>query len=195
MFASSRSSSMSLSSPLSTLTPSSPAQSLSLLDFPSPASNPFSKQKSNLSVTSVYTPFTPSPLVDPAYPYPDISEIAIAHDPSFELPPDLLPPFPLKSSISTMTISSDEDEMSDGSTLDAPFSPIPMLIYGTEKGQHHGVIPTCVKFTSSTENTVKALNSPVASSSTKPSKIKSQYISTGSNPHLRRREKAYRCPV
>jgi len=121
----------------------------------------------------------------------------MAHDPSFEFPPDLFPPFALKSPIST--VSSDEDEeMSDGSTLDVPLSPIPTFIYGTEKGQLLGAIPKHVRSTSSTEKikiAVKALNSSVASSSTKSSKTKNRYIGTGSNPNLRRREKAYRCPV
>ena len=196
--ASSRSSSMSPSSPSSPLTPSSTAPS-SPSDFSSPTSGPFAKRKLSLSVTPVYTPFTPSLPVDPAYPYPDTSEIVMAHDPSFEFPPDLFPPFPLKSPLSTMTISSDEDEeMSDGSTFDAPLSPIPTFIYGTEKGQLLGAIPKHVRSTSSTEkikSAVKALNSSVASSSTKSSKTKNRYIGTSSNPNLRRREKAYRCPV
>lgn len=123
----------------------------------------------------------------------------MAHDPSFEFPPDLFPPFPLKSPISTTTVSSDEDEeMSDGSTLDAPLSPIPTFVYGTEKGKLLGAIPKLVQSPSSTEkikSAVKALNSSVASSSTKSSKTKSRYIGTGSNPNLRRREKAYRCPT
>jgi hypothetical protein len=123
----------------------------------------------------------------------------MAHDPSFEFPPDLFPPFALKSPAPTSTISSDEDEeMSDGGTLDTPLSPIPTYVYGTQKGQLLGAIPKHIKSASSTEkikSAVKALNSSGASSSIKSSKTKSRYIGTSSNPNLRRREKAYRCPV
>ena len=166
-------------------------------DISSPGSGPFVERKLSLSVTSVYTPFTPNLPVDPAYRYPDTSEIIKAHNPPFEFPPDLFPPFPLKLPISTTTMSSGEDEeMPNGSTFNAPLSPT--FIYDAERGQLFGADPKHVNSTSSAEeikSAAKALNSSGASSFMESSKTKSWYIGTSFNPNSQPRKRAYRCPV
>ena len=186
---SSRSSSV-LSSPNSCscpLSPSPPTPS-SPSDLHSRLHGTFERRKSGIVVAPVYTPFTPSLPVDPAYPYPDSTEIDM---PLCDFSQDFYPTYSVQ--LPSHFDDDEEEDMSDTpSATDHPTSPIPTYVYGPDKSHPIAQIPKTVR--SATLDGLKgALR--MSSSSSKSSKVKNRQTHPSSSSNARRREKAYRCPV
>lgn len=141
----------------------------------------FERRKSNIGIAPVYTPFTPSLPVDPAYPYPSSTEIDM---PLYDFSQDFYPTYPVQLPASPFD---DEEDMSEAGLTDHPTSPIPTYVYGPDKTHPIAQIPK----TSHSPTLDGALRLSIS----KNSKAKNRHINPNHSPTSRRREKAYRCPV
>jgi len=180
---SSRSSSV-LSSPNSTSCPLSPSPSgpSSPSDLSSCLQGSFERRKSNV-VAPIYTPFTPSLPIDPAYPYPDTTEIDM---PLYDFSQDFYPTYSVQLAGSHFNDDDDDEEMSDAGIAAHPTSAIPTYVYGLDKSQPIAQIPKTVR-----GDGAAALRVSIS----KTSKAKNRQINSSNNSNSRRREKAYRCPT
>ncbi len=146
-------------------------------------------RKSSLAVPPVYTPFTPSLPVDPAYPFPDAAEIVLDQEVDFDFSvhPNYYPPVTPEPSS-----SSEDEDMSDAFTASS----------GAITSPSSPTITRSCEFDS--KDTSKQVRFVVGGnpkrqdigrviSSWKSNKSKRHH---GLSPsHSKRREKMYRCPV
>ena len=121
---SSRSSSV-LSSPICPSCPLSPRPS-SPSDLPSRLHGTFERRKSSIVIAPIYTPFTPSLPVDPAYPYPDDMSL-------YDFSQDFYP--------QASHFDYDDENMSDTSDTSHSTNPIPNYVHGPDNAHHIGQIP------------------------------------------------------
>ena len=143
-------------------------------------------RKSSLAVPPVYTPFTPSLPVDPAYPFPDAAEIVLDQDVDFDFSvhPDYFPPVTPEPSS-----SSEDEDMSDAFTansgaITSPSSPIITRSFEFDSED----ISKRVRFVNSKRKDIGRVISSWKSN-------KSKRHQGFSPSHSKRREKTYRCPV
>ena len=162
------------------LTPSSPVPP-SLSDISSCLQGTFERRKSNIDIAPVYTPFTPSLPVDPAYPYPDSTEIDM---PLYDFSQDFYPTYSVQLPASHFD---DDEDMPETGINDQPTSLIPTYVYGLDKSHPIAQIPKTARSAT--------LDGALRMSISKNSKVKNRLINPNPTPTSRRREKAYRCPV
>jgi hypothetical protein len=143
-------------------------------------------RKPSLTVPPVYTPFTPSLPVDPAYPFPDAAEIVLDQDVDFDFSvhPDYFPPVTPEPSS-----SSEDEDMSDAFTtnsgaITSPSSPIIARPFEFDSED----ISKRVRFVDSKRQDIGRVISSWKSNKSK----RHQGLSPS---HSKRREKMYRCPV
>jgi len=169
--------------------PSSPSNVLS------PTSSPLSSRKSSFSVPSVYTPFTPTLPIDPAYPFPDTSEVVIPPDINFDIQSTHIyrpetPEIALESS------SSEDEEMSDSllfSTDDGSTKwPEHVMSNLSPEGVSALMVRAKQRFVKLGVNEKRKLETPKVASS---KSNKSKRHPGSSSSHSKRREKMYHCPV
>ena len=187
----------------SSATPTSPTPSLSSPFSPSsilpPTSSPLSSRKSSFSVPSVYTPFTPTLPIDPAYPLPDTSEVVISQEPDINF--DIQSTYiyrPETPEIAPESSSSEDEEMSDGvlSSTDDGSTKLREHVTSNQVLTPEEVSALMVRAKQrfarlGVHEKRKLETSKVASSKSSKSK---RHPGSGSS-HSKRREKTYRCPV
>jgi len=150
-------------------------------------------------VPSVYTPFTPSLPIDPAYPFPDTSEVVIAQEPDIDFDIQSTHVYrPGTPEIAPESGFSEDEDMSDSlsSSTDDGSNNLPEHVASKQFLSPEEVSALMVRakqrFASLGVNEKRKLENPkVASSKSNKSK---RYPGPG-NSYSKRREKMYHCPV